>query len=106
MRYAILSLLLLAGLAPAQSITMTPNATGERGALIPVVITFDGDMLEWELIGDGVDAFREYDPDPKSVKLRILARAEGKAHIVAFTAKGGKSAKARRVVSGSSDPNA
>ena len=96
-------LLLLTGLVSAQSIKAPSEVKGEKARLISVPIEYEGDVFEYDVCS-GVDAFREYDPDPKKILLRVLAYADGEYTIVCFTAKGPKSAKAKIKISVGASP--
>jgi hypothetical protein len=94
-RIAFLSLLLLfQSVARAQSVTMPAQVTVPAGRLASVQISYDGDDLKFD-VPSSLDSFREYDPDPKKVRLKIIGypAADNKpyqARIIAVTAKAGK----------------
>lgn len=92
-RFTAAALLVIALAAPAwgQSVTLPTTVLAERGRLVRVALTYDGDDVAWRA-DPRLDAFREYDPDPKQVKLVILAPPnlpDGVYELLANAAKGG-----------------
>lgn len=85
---AILSLLVLASAALAQ--TKGPaDVTVAPGRLAAVPLTTDADESEYVVLGD-IDCFREYDPSPKTIKLRVIGYTPGTSYVVLSSVKGGK----------------
>lgn len=60
------------------------------GRLATVPLTVDGDESDYQILGTEVDAFREYTPDPKQIKLRVIGYQPGTAYVVVASQKGGK----------------
>jgi hypothetical protein len=95
LRRLTLSLLVLGALAlpaGAQSVTLPEKVELKPGRLVAVTVTYDGDDLSWQAPAE-FDAFREYDPDPKKIRLRLFAPPEtkpGEYRFLAVTCKGGK----------------
>lgn len=87
---ACLFLFTLAGLARAQDLKLPTELQVSRGRLAQVVIESKGAETSWTIIPPKLDAFREYDPDPKTIKLRVLAYTDGEFYLVASTAVGNK----------------
>jgi hypothetical protein len=82
-------LLLLAGSAAGQKVTLPAEVQTEAGRLAAVKVEYDGDDVRW-VVPPELDAFREYDPDPKVIRLRVQGFKEGAHRIIAVTCKGGK----------------
>jgi hypothetical protein len=60
------------------------------GRLKQIPLTIEGDESDYKVLGKDVDALREYDPDPKKLKLRVIGYAPGIAYVVIASAKDGK----------------
>jgi hypothetical protein len=110
-RVLVAALLLLAPAASAlgQSVKMPAEVQVQPGRLASVQIQYDGDDFAYDVIGDGIDAFREYDPDPHVVRLRLIVYQPGVCHVYAAASKaadkGSKVATARcKVVVGEPVP--
>lgn len=91
-RHAFLSLLLCALCAAtsfAQSVSLPEKVEVNPGRLAGITIRWDGDDLRW-ICSPEIDVFREYDPDPKVVRLRLIGYEEGSFKLVAITCKDGK----------------
>ena len=76
MRTPILSLVvwgLWAAVAPAQTVSMPAEMKVKPNRIARVQITHDGTDLKWSS-DPNVDVIREFDPDPKLVKLAVFAR--------------------------------
>jgi hypothetical protein len=86
---AFLLLLLLAPAAAAQ-VRGPADVTVAVGRLAAVPLTVDGDESDYKVLGTDVDAFREYSPDPKQLRLRLIGYAPGTAYVVVACVKGGK----------------
>lgn len=78
-------------LAKEQPVRFTPAEVRVKpGRLASVVIQHDGDDVKW-MGSEELDQFREYDPDPKKIRLRILAGdKKGKYRLTAISCKEGK----------------
>src|SRR6266581_4727241 len=81
--------LLLAAGASAQSVKLPDAVTVAPGRLAAVAVEFDGDDVRWRVSSD-LDAFREYDPDPRKIRLRLIGYAPGRYELSAIACKGGK----------------
>ena len=86
---ALLLLLLLAPLALGQSVTIPAEVRVPVGRLAAVTVVFDGEDFRYAAPAD-MDCFREYHPDPKTVRLRLIGYAPGKYQLFAVACKGGK----------------
>lgn len=75
--------------ASAQTVSVPEKVEISPGRLASITIRWDGDDLRW-IASPELDVFREYDPDAKVVRLRVIAYAEGTYKLVAITCKGGK----------------
>lgn len=60
------------------------------GRLAAVPIQIEGDEADYIILGNDVDGLREYDPDPKKLRLRVIGYAPGTAFVVVSSQKGGK----------------
>lgn len=88
----VLALLLAAAPARAQAVKLPEKIEAKPGRLVAVSVDYDGDDVRWD-VPPAFDCFREYDPDPKKVRLRLLAPPEtpaGDYRLIAVAAKGGK----------------
>jgi hypothetical protein len=86
---AVFGLLLLAPAAAAQ-VKGPADVTVAVGRLAAVPLTVEGDESDYKVLGTDVDAFREYSPDPKQLRLRLIGYAPGTAYVVVACVKGGK----------------
>lgn len=92
MSRSLLTLLLLAGIAhPAtgQTVKLPSEVKVAPGRLAAVAVDWDGDDVRWDVPPE-LDCFREYDPDPRKVKLRLIGYTPGRFRLLAVAAKGGK----------------
>ena len=83
---------MLAGLpaaARAQSVELPKTLSVEAGRLGAVAVKYDGDDVKYA-VDPQLDAFREYDPDPKVIRLRVQGFREGTYRVIAVAAKGGR----------------
>lgn len=88
MRRMIAALLLAsAGPAVGQTVKLPAEVRAQPGRLAAVRIEYDGDALEW-IPSPGLDVFREYSPDAKDVRLRMMGD-KGTHFLFAFARKGG-----------------
>lgn len=62
-----------AGAAAAQTVSVPAEMKVKPNRIARVQISYDGDDLKWSS-DPNVDVIREYDPDPKLVKLAVFAR--------------------------------
>jgi hypothetical protein len=87
---SVVLVLLLSPAAWGQGVQFKPaEAKVPAGRLASVEIEFDGEDVQFAAPPE-LDAFREYDPDPKKVKLRLLGQEPGTYRILAVTTKGKK----------------
>lgn len=83
-------LLLVASVAHAQSVTLPESVKTVAGRLASIKIEYDGTDVRWH-VPPTLDVFREYDPDPKVIRLRIIGYEDGQHTIIAVAAgKNGK----------------
>src|SRR5687767_8021146 len=60
------------------------------GRLAAVPLEVDADEADYQILGDDLDGLREYDPDPKRLRLRVIGYSSGTAWVVVTSVKGGK----------------
>lgn len=74
--------------APAfgQTVTMPKEVSAPVGRLATVVVESDGADTKYFTDGD-LDLFREYDADPKVIRLRVIGYAAGKYTLRAITCR-------------------
>ena len=84
----VVALLLAAG-ASAQSVKLPEAITVAPGRLAAITVEYDGDDVRWRVSSD-LDVFREYDPDPRKIRLRLIGYAPGRYELSAIACKGGK----------------
>lgn len=88
-RFALAALLLFAGTLQAQSVKLPAEVKVATGRMAAVAIDYDGDAIQWDTPPE-LDCFREYDPDPKKVRLRFIGYVPGKYRLLAIACKGSK----------------
>jgi hypothetical protein len=67
------------------------DVTVAVGDLAEVTLTLDADESKYAVLsGQGIWAFREYDPDPKTLMFRVFGQKPGTAMITVASVKGGK----------------
>lgn len=59
-----------------------------RLAVVPLIV--EGDAADYVVVGKDVDALREYDPDAKKLRLRVIGYSTGQAWVVIATTFEGK----------------
>lgn len=103
---AIAITLLSYGWAFGQSITIEDKIVTKAGRMASVTIKSDGKATAYTVVpAEGVDIFREYDPDPVIIKLRLLSYTNGTYYIVASTTLNDKIATKTCVIQvGEPDP--
>lgn len=74
--------------APAQTVTVPKTLAVTPGRLAPLEIRSDGAQTRYWSEGDAFDTLREYDPDPKVIRLRVLCPVEGTYRLCAICTKG------------------
>lgn len=83
---AIAIMLILTPYGFGQTITIEDKIVTKAGRMASVTIKSDGKAIIYTVVPpEGVDIFREYDPDPVIIKLRLLSYASGTYYIVAST---------------------
>lgn len=83
------AVLALAAIPVAAQVRGPSEITVPVGRLASVPLTIDADEADYTILGD-IDGFREYDPDPKKLKLRVIGYTNGTAYVVVSSQKGGK----------------
>lgn len=69
-----------------QSIIIEDKIVTKAGRMASVTIKSDGKATAYTVVPiEGVDIFREYDPDASVIKLRLLSYANGTYYIIAST---------------------
>lgn len=81
--------LALAGECQAQRVSLPPELKIEPGRMGAIKVEWEGDDVKW-VASPSVDVFREFDPDSKIVRLRIIGYERGTAEVLAVACKGGK----------------
>jgi hypothetical protein len=94
MRWALGVLVFFAGPLWAQSVTLPASVTVPPGRMATVQMAYEGDDFRYQ-VSPNLDSFREYDPDPKKVRLRVIGypAADGQSYqgqVIAVAAKAGK----------------
>lgn len=89
MKYALaaLALALLPAPSLSQSVKVPAKVEGPSYRLLSMVVESDGKDTKW-VATDGLDVFREYDPDPSKIRLRLIAYQDGLYKIHFVTSKG------------------
>jgi hypothetical protein len=87
--HSILLLLILASPVAAQ-MPGPGDVTVPVGRLAYVPVTVDADEADYLILGADCDGLREYDPDPKRLRLRVIGYSPGVAFVVVTAQKGGK----------------
>lgn len=85
-----IAVLLVGSLAHAQSVKLPAEVKVAVGRLAAVTVQWEGESCSW-LAPPELDIFREYDPNPKVIRLRLIGYAPGRYQFAAIAAeKGGK----------------
>ena len=79
-------LLSLTSTVYGQSVKLPETVKVEVGRLASVKIEYDGDEVKWT-VAPQLDSFREYDPDAKVVRLRLIGYVRGSYEVKAVTCK-------------------
>jgi len=83
---SLIAILLLQGISFGQTISIEDKVEVKNGRMASVTIKSDGKATNYvALPNDNLDIFREYDPDPTVIKLRLLSYTNGTYYIVANT---------------------
>lgn len=81
---ATLLILAFSGIASAQTIIMDEKVVTQAGRMASITIKSDGEDTAWTVAPPtNVDVFREYDPNPNVIKLRMLSYSNGAYYIIA-----------------------
>lgn len=67
------------------TIVMPSELTVPVGRLKSVPISSTGDITKYTVIGEA-DAFREYNPDPAVIQLKLIGYTQGTAYVIAYCA--------------------
>jgi hypothetical protein len=83
---AIMAILLSSTIAFGQTINMDEKVVTQSGRMASITIKSDGDDTTWTVAPPtNVDVFREYDPNPNVIKLRVLSYTNGAYYVIAST---------------------
>jgi hypothetical protein len=74
--------------APVPTVKMPSEVKIPPGRLASIVIESNGKVTKFGCLSSEVDVFREYDPDPTKIRVRVIAYTPGKYAIFAYTAMG------------------
>lgn len=88
-RISVALILFLAATAQGQTVTLPKEVSIPTGRLGSVSITWDGTDCKWNVPPE-LDAFREYEPDAKVIRLRLMGNVPGRYRLFAVAAKDGK----------------
>lgn len=72
-----------------QTVSLPEKVEVKASRMGAVLLAWDGDDCRYTASAE-LDVFREYDPDPKKVRLRLIGYASGQYEIKAIACKGGK----------------
>jgi hypothetical protein len=81
--------LLCSATVRGQTVTLPEKVLIPNGRLGSVPIVYEGDDVKWTASPE-LDVFREYDADPKKIRLRVMAHQDGVYYVKAIACKGGK----------------
>ncbi len=96
---SLMVLFLFSGISFGQTVTIEDKVVTQPGRLASVTIKSDGKATSYVVLpSENLDIFREYDPDPTVIKLRLLSYANGTFYIVANTTLNDKIASKTCVV--------
>lgn len=79
---AILSTLFPVGESAGAPPALPKELAVPAGRLIPISIPTNGKDCKWVIAGAAVDGFREYDPSPDLIRLRLLRTSKGLAYLI------------------------
>lgn len=83
---SLILIFLLNGISYSQTVVIDEKIVTKAGRMAAVTIKTDGKATNWIVMPpDNIDIFREYDPDPTVIKLRLLSYANGTFYIIANT---------------------
>lgn len=86
---ALLLALVSVAVAGGQTVTAPKEVTAPVGRLATIVVQSDGADTKY-FADDGLDVFREYDPDAKTIRLRVVGYTAGKYYLRAITCRDNK----------------
>jgi len=86
---ALLLALVSVAVAGGQTVTAPKEVTAPVGRLATIVVQSDGADTRY-FADDGLDVFREYDPDAKTIRLRVVGYTAGKYYLRAITCRDNK----------------
>ncbi len=82
----LIMLFILTGELFGQTLTIEDKIEVKTGRMASVTIKSDGKTTSYTVVpNENLDIFREYDPDPSVIKLRLLSYTNGTFYIVATT---------------------
>jgi hypothetical protein len=91
MRATLLSLVVLvAAVVPAPAQFEAQTVTIKVGRLATIPVTVDADDVDYVVLGDALDGFREFDRDAKRLRIRVIGYQPGTGYVVVTAIKGGK----------------
>ncbi|HYF01309.1 MAG TPA: hypothetical protein VEJ18_20470 [Planctomycetota bacterium] len=91
MRSTLSLLLALALSLPALAQVKGPaEVVAPIGRLVSIPLTIDADESDFQIFGADLDGMREYDPDPKKLKLRVIGYSNGEGFVVVSSRTGNK----------------
>lgn len=85
----LITILLYPAMSLGQSVKLPVSIDVESRRLAAVKVEWDGDDLKYTAPPQ-LDVIREYDPDPKVVRLRVIGYIKGSYELKAIACKGGK----------------
>jgi hypothetical protein len=75
--------------APPPAVVLPAEVRADVGRLAAVKVEYAGEDLRYDVPPE-LDCFREYDPNPKVWRLRLIGYAPGKYRLLAVTCGGGR----------------
>jgi hypothetical protein len=81
---------LVAAVVPAPAQFEAQTVTIKVGRLATIPVTVDADDVDYVVLGDALDGFREFDRDAKRLKIRVIGYEPGTGYVVVTAIKGGK----------------
>lgn len=83
---SLIVLLTTSSICLGQNVAIEDKVVTQTGRLASVTIKSDGKFTSYVVNpSENLDIFREYDPDPTVIRLRLLSYANGTFYIVAYT---------------------
>lgn len=84
-----ISTLTASSTAWSQSVKLPETVKVPAGRLAAIKVEWEGSDCRWA-VPSALDVFREYDPDPKVIRLRVIGYEDGEHRIIAVACKDGK----------------